>query len=245
MKTRFVLMILVACFAFCACNANNFDGYKNEGMAVDQRPSNISSIEFSSLKELQNALDPQNETKLCSYFLKQGATIEQTENLKNMAKTIRMRNNIVPYINGTAIEFRNEEGYGNITMFASEKYELPCIFYHPKVSSGDNLYIKVTCIPDEYFQDYEFTSAADLIKIMSPNYPNIGNPGNYCNSVYNATVKLSDRNVIALVYEYTASKRNSTFFVYDNLLIEVRNDPEIWNSEWFSSLSFGSFEKSR
>ncbi len=241
MKKLFILLIFFTCLVFCACNTNASDVIQEKETNVVQKSPTVSSREFASLRELQNALDSRNENKLYVSFLKQGATNEQIENLKSMVKAIRLHNNIVPYVNGAVIEFRNEDGFSNITLFASEKYELPCIFYHPKVSTGDNLYIKVTCIPDEYLQGHETESASDFIRRMSPNYPNIDNLGSQCQAVYSTIVELSDRNVTALVYEYKTSNRNSTMFVYDNLLVEVRNNPEVWNLEWFSTLSFGGF----
>ena len=44
-----------------------------------------------------------------------------------------------------------------------------------------------------------------------------------------------------MVYEYETGKRNRTFSVYDNLLVEVGNDPEIRGADWVSKLSFGGF----
>ncbi|MBQ7603842.1 MAG: hypothetical protein IJU75_02700 [Clostridia bacterium] len=239
MKKLFNLLTILLCLLLCACNTNNV--ITGEEISVDKKTPSVSSIEFASLRELQNALDSRNENKLFVDFLEQGATNKQIENLRSMVKAIRLHNNIVPYLNGEVIELRNEDGFSNITLFASEKYELPCIFYHPKVSTGDNLYIEVTCIPDEFLQGHETESASDFIRRMSPNYPNIDNLGSQCQAVYTTIVELSDRNVTALVYEYKTSNRNSTMFVYDNLLVEVRNNPEVWNLEWFSTLSFGGF----
>jgi hypothetical protein len=239
MKKLFNLLTILLCLLLCACNTNNV--ITGEEISVDKKTPSVSSIEFASLRELQNALKSQNENDIFVDFLEQGATNKQIENLRSMVKAIRLHNNIVPYLNGEVIELRNEDGFSNITLFASEKYELPCIFYHPKVSTGDNLYIKVTCIPDEYLQGHETESASDFIRRMSPNYPNIDNLGSQCQAVYSTIVELSDRDVTALVDEYKTSKRNSTMFVYDNLLVEVRNNPEVWNSEWFSTLSLGGF----
>ncbi|MBO4405783.1 MAG: hypothetical protein J5821_03560, partial [Alphaproteobacteria bacterium] len=76
---------------------------------------------------------------------------------------------------------------------------------------------------------------------MSPGYPNIDNFGKQCKAVYNKKVRLRDQDVTAMIYEYNADKRDSTIFLYENLLVEVRNDPEIWGTDWFSTLSFGGF----
>ena len=245
MKKTYVLIInIILCLLLFACNTNSLNTISENEVGDDHNSSAVSStvsIEFDSLGELQNALNLENENKLFSYFLEQGVGSKQIEIIRNMVKTIRLRNNIVPYLDGKVIELRNEEGFGNITMFSSEKYGLPCIFYHPTVFNSENLYIKVTCIPDEFLHERETPIASDLIKIMAPDYPNTDNTGNYCSAVYNTNIKLLDCEVTALVYEYKTDKRNSTLFVYDNLLIEVRNDPEIWGMNWFSTLSFSGF----
>lgn len=46
--------------------------------------------------------------------------------------------------------------------------------------------------------------------------------------------------VTAMVIEYKTGKRNSIFFVYGEMLVEVRCDPAVWDAKWFSCLSFES-----
>ena len=243
MKKLYRLVFIVACLLLCSCNPNSTDTIIDKSVGGDEHgsPATSSSIEFNSFDDLQNALYLQNEHALYSYFLEQGTESKQIENVRVLVNTIRMRNNIVPYLDGDKIELRNEDGFGNITLHSTEKYGLPCIFIHPKVSNGDNLYIKITCIPDEFLGGQEPITASELIMKMSPTYPNIDNFGSYCKNVYNTSVVLRDREVNALVYEYKNSNRNSTLFVYDNLLVEIRNDPKVWGEKWFSSLSFGDF----
>ena len=84
-----------------------------------------------------------------------------------------MRNNVVPYLDGDKIELRNEDGFSNITLFSAEKYGLPCVFIHPKVSNGDSLYITITCIPEDFWGGQEPITASELIIKMAPNYPNM------------------------------------------------------------------------
>ena len=233
------------CFLLSACASNptgTLSGQEKEESRGLSPVSPISSVEFNSFEELDKALHSQDESPLLSSFKENGAGNEQVENVRKMIEAIRLRNNIVPYTDGEIIELRNEKGFDNITVYASEKYGLPCVFCHPKVSNGDNLYISITCVPDEVLGNRELPTASDLVKIMSPDYPNIDHFGEQCKSVYNAKVKLRDREVTAMVYEYKTDKRNSTIFVYDNLLVEVRNDPEIWGDDWFSDLSFGGFK---
>ena len=236
-------LFVVACLLLCSCNSNLTDTKIHKSVGGDENgsPAASSSIEFNSFDDLQKALNLQNENTLYSYFLEQGIESKQIDNVKVLVNAIRMGNNIVPYLDGDKIELRNEDGFGNITLYSTEKYGLPCIFIHPKVPNGDNLYIKITCIPDEFLGGQGPITASELIMKMAPTYPNIDNFGSYCKNVYNTSVVLRDREVNALVYEYKNSNRNSTLFVYDNLLVEIRNDPNVWGEKWFAALSFGDF----
>lgn len=243
MKKILVLTTFI-CIFLCACGTNTpFETSHTE--SSDELPTSplFDPLEFDSFEELKNAVDPQNEKELYSYFSNQHAGNKQIEAIKNMVKSIQLYDNIVPCVDGSAVELRGEEGFSNITLFAVEKYGLPCVFLHPKVSNGDNLYITITYIPDEILSNRKDATASDIIKTMSPQYPNIDNVGDKCRNVYNTAIKLSDREVTALVYEYKNDDRNSTIFIYDNLIVEVRNDPEIWDLSWFASLSFGGFDK--
>ena len=254
MKKLYHLIFIVACLFLCSCYSNSTDTIIHESVGGDEHGypaasasiygslANSASIEFNSFDDLQKALNLQNENTLYSYFSGRGIESKQIDNVQIFVNTIRMRNNIVPYLDGDKIELRNEDGFGNITLFSAEKYGLPCVFISPKVSNGDNLYITITCIPEDFLGGQEPITVSELISKMAPNYPNIDNFGSHCKNVYNTAVSLRDREVNALVYEYKNSNRNSTRFVYDNLLVEVRNDPKVWGEEWFSALSFGGFE---
>ena len=133
-KTHVLIINIILCLLLFACNTNSLNTISENEVGDDHNSSTVSStvsIEFDSLGELQNALNLENENKLFSYFLEQGVGSKQIETIRNMVKTIRLRNNIVPYLDGKVIELRNEEGFWNITMFSSEKYGLPCIFITP------------------------------------------------------------------------------------------------------------------
>ncbi len=197
-------------------------------------------LEFDSFPDLKTAIS-QNGKYIINEFAEQGASRKQLANITAFIEKLDSNNNAIPYFNGNVIELRNEEGYANITLFASEAYGLPCIFYHPSVSTGENYYIKITYLPDEIAsQNNKATS--EIIKELSPNAPNLNNLGNQHKSIYEQTLNLADREVTALVYEYKNDSRNSTIFVYDDLLVEVKGSPNVWSSLWLSNLSFGSFQ---
>ena len=139
-----------------------------------------------------------------------------------------------PMLGGKEITYRNKEGFSNITFFVSELYDLPWVWYFPSVSTGENFYIKMTYLPS----GIEAANASEAIRALSPGSPNIDNLGSRHESIYNKQLKLRDREVTALVIEYNDDSRNSTVFLYGDLIVEVRHNPAVWSDEWFSGLSF-------
>ena len=99
---------------------------------------------------------------------------------------------------------------------------------------GRELFIGVTYVPE----GVDATSASAAIKALSPNSANLNNLGKQHESIYERPLKLRDREVTALVIEYNDDSRNSTIFLYGDLIVEVRHSPAVWSDEWFSGLSF-------
>ena len=113
--------------------------------------------------------------------------------------------------------------------------------YGFNIECGENFYIKITYIPDSIIDKQKKMTASEVIKELSPNSPNINNLGKQHESIYNQSIMLEDREVTALVIEYKNDNRNSTIFVYDDLLVEIKSNPEVWSTQWFATLSFDDF----
>jgi len=210
---------------------------KNEG---SQQPPQVSSFYYYSLFDFKSSVN--SGTEIYSALSESGVKSETIDNLKGFIEKLRTQDIIVPHLNGKVIEFRNEKGYPGISLITSELYGLPWVFYHPKVSNGENFYIKMTYLPDVMAKTENLT-ASDAIKALSPNFPNINNIGKQHEKIYNRNMKLKNREVIALVYEYKNDNRDSIIFVYEDLLVEVRCDTQVWNEQWFAGLSFDSFDE--
>lgn len=132
------------------------------------------------------------------------------------------------------IEYRNKEGFHNITFFVRELYGLPWIWYFPSEPTGENFYIGATYLPEEV----KDLTASAAIKAISPDSANINNLGSQHESISERQLTLADRTVTALVIEYKEDARNSVLFVYGDLLVLVRCNPAVWTDEWFARLSF-------
>lgn len=141
-----------------------------------------------------------------------------------------------PMQEGEPMAYRDEEGFSNITFFADELYDLPWVWYHPHVATGENYYIKITYVPAGVAQGNQ--TASEVIAALSPNAANVGNLGKHHKSIENRQIRLADREVTATVFEYKDDARCSVMFVYGDLLVEVRGNPDLWDEAWFATLSF-------
>jgi len=241
MKKFFVIIVIVCGICLCSFGCEKKIG----GSLPSQNNATPSAynypFSYDSMIDFKNAVNKKN--KLCSELSNNGAGSDMVEKFGMFIEKLQSQNIIVPYINGKVIEFRNEEGFSSISLFASELYDQPWIFYYPKVSTGENFYIKITYVPDHIFETNQNPTASEVIKALSPNSPNVNNLGPHHERIYNQTVRLGDREVTAMIIEYKNDKRNSTVFVYGDLLVEVKGSPEVWSAEWFSTLSFGAFNE--
>lgn len=243
MKKIISTILALICLLLCSCKASDIFSFatdKNGNSGDAPSVSVVDTPDYNSFKELKNAI--KNDKSFLASF---SGNLNDTEanNLKAFAEKLRESSTVVPCIEGKAIELRNEEGYSNISVYHSELYGLPWIFYHPKVSSGENFYIKITFLPDSMTDEQKSASASEIIRTLSPKSPNVDNLGDYHKSIYSKNLKLKDREVTALVTEYKDDSRNSTVFVYGDLLVEVKGSAQIWNDQWFASLSFEEFDK--
>ena len=236
---KFVILLICLCLLLCSCNGANLPSHSMPGNAddgVSASPPYISSFDYDSFSDFKKAINKEKE--LYAELSDMRASEEITANFKAFVERYQSQGVIVPYWNGKEIELRNEEGFSNISFFPSELYNRPCIFFHPKVSTGENLYIHISYIPEDIIKSQENLTASEVKKALSPNSANIDNLGDKHKNIYEKTIRLADREVTALVIEYKDDKRNSTYLVYDELLIIVRDNPEVWDEEWFSALSF-------
>lgn len=203
----------------------------------------FSSIYYDSFVDLKKLINRKDEEALYAEFIENGVENEQIDKVKFFVEKFRAQNIVVPYLNGNLIELRNEDGFSNITLFVSEAYKLPWIWYYPSVATGENFYIKLTYLPENIIKTADELTASSVIKALSPDSPNVNNPGKQHEKVYTQVIKLSEREVTALVYEYKTDNRNSFLFVYEDILVEVRCAPMVWDAQWFSALSFEGLNK--
>ena len=254
MKKHTIILIALLLLALCACSSNDLQGTTNNTDESDMAGSNtvyppgndadyIYPLHYNSVDELKNAISKENVDQLYAKYSISELPAEKANELKGNVNKIQTQGVIVPCLNGKAVELRDKDGFPNISLFVSEAYGLPWVYYYPSVSTGENFYIKITQLPNNVLHKQNILNASEAIKELSPNSPNVGKLGEQHKDIYNQALHLLDREVTALIYEYKTDNRNSIIFTYDELLIEIRCDPTVWSDQWFSALSFDSLKE--
>ena len=231
-----ILIVLLLCIsAFWGCSDQSLvNGNENA-----EDPPNT-TFDFDSYEEMINAFSSKKQNS--EGYTIQGLKRLMGETYAHFVDKVKSDKSFPhPMLEGDPITYRNEEGFSNITFLGNELYNLPWIWYFPTVSTGENFYIAITYLPNVERQ--RNMTASEVIKELSPKSANIDNLGDQHESIYNRQIALGDREVTALVIEYKEDTRDSIFFVYEDLLVMVRCNSDVWSDQWFSTLSFDTISK--
>lgn len=233
----FVLLLCLSAFAGCG---DSSDLHGNP-MDIDGTPDLANAtFSFNTYDEMLSAFLTYDTNK-SSYTIQDYKFMLGEAYTSFLEKIEANRSVPQPMLDNKSITYRNKEGFSNITFFVNELYGLPWIWYFPTVSTGENFYIAITYLPDGERQ--RNMAASEVIKELSPNSANIDNLGNQHESICNRQISLGDREVTALIIEYKEDTRDSIFFVYEDLLVMVRCNSDVWSDQWFSTLSFDTISK--
>lgn len=233
----FVLLLCLSAFAGCG---DSSDLHGNP-MDIDGTPDLANAtFSFNTYDEMLSAFLTYDTNK-SSYTIQDYKFMLGEAYTSFLEKIEANRSVPQPMLDNKSITYRNKEGFSNITFFVNELYGLPWIWYFLTVSTGENFYIAITYLPDGERQ--RNMTASEVIKELSPKSANIDNLGDQHESIYNKQMKLYDREVTALVIEYKEDTRDSIFFVYEDLLVMVRCNSDVWSDQWFSTLSFDTISK--
>ena len=233
----FVLLLCLSAFAGCG---DSSDLHGNP-MDIDGTPDLANAtFSFNTYDEMLSAFLTYDTNK-SSYTIQDYKFMLGEAYTSFLEKIEANRSVPQPMLDNKSITYRNKEGFSNITFFVNELYGLPWIWYFPTVSTGENFYIAITYLPDVERQ--RNMTASEVIKELSPKSANIDNLGDQHESIYNKQMKLNDVEVTALVIEYKEDTRDIIFFVYEDLLVMVRCNSDVWSDQWFSTLSFDAISK--
>ena len=192
------------------------------------------TLTYTSLSELRSALsdDPDGTT----------AEITGSDALITFLERRKAENSlIVPLFDGNPAVIRDKEGYSGITVFGSELYGMPWLWYQCLAENAG--YTVKFMYTDGVFSESELSAmnVSRLIKKLAPGAPNTDNYTNFQNykAVYLKEYLIGAKKVNALVYELNDSEQMSLRFMYGTILTVISADAELLSEDFLSRLGFG------
>lgn len=141
----------------------------------------------------------------------------------------------IPKTNGVEMEFQNYEGFNNVSLFTTELYWLPSIWYYVLYNDQD---VRVCITYPEAFDIQgleEQPNGVEVIKQISPDAittENYQSRERYKN-VYLKELELADQTVSAVFYEFHDDPRFDVRFYYKGVFVRIVAYPEVMSDDAF------------
>lgn len=147
---------------------------------------------------------------------------------------------MIPLLNGEPVPLQSRIDYPIITVFISERFNEPWIWYHCMID-GQPVKIRIMYTDDIDVEVTEDMTASEFIKAFRPTSPNLHNKENYTNrEIYETEIPYNGSTVTALVDVYKDSGQTHTCFMLDGMLVGLLTYEESLNVDWAENLSFAA-----
>ena len=245
----FVIMLCIFCTTLESCNTSNSidkkqslesekGGEMNPSVVIETPPDHH-SYSFESYQDVINALAQKGSNEFSALRKEQAnyGTVYQKTLSKFESEEIKIA---VPQFNGIPISLRGKDGYNNISLMTCELYNLPWLWYHCVVENH-NLDIKISYL--NVLENAEIHSAKsyyEVLRLIAPNAPSPDNYDQYASykSIYEEKVILKNGVVVtAMMSELKNDSKMYVMFYYDNMLISLYADSELFTETFFKSFS--------
>lgn len=151
---------------------------------------------------------------------------------------------LVPMLDGKQVPLRDEPGLPVITVFPSETYYRPWVFYHCTID-GVTTRICTMYLDGIDVEITENMTASEFLKEFFPSAPNLHNKeDNPYIEIYEEEISYNHSTVKALIYDTNDSDdsdRTSAFILQDELLIALYSHQAEFEADWTDDLSFVSY----
>ena len=246
-KLLVILIFLCCCSILFACgSSNSSQNNANHGNEASDCPADYLRIyDYNSYEEIKCAF---------SLLTKENITLKKEQDVfgetykKFLSYYTGKKFMIFPNIDGKQLPFRNKEGYQNISLLPKEHAGMPWVWYYV---TYDHELIIVNMLYTSFLKNQKLTSNMTALEMIDEIQPDeVIGPDNYINypqrykSVYEKEITLSDRTVMALVYEFVNDDGIWVSFVYDGTFVRMRAVPDVLTDDFFTRLSFKSYKKS-
>lgn len=197
-----------------------------KGEGRESEPPVINSTEAASLEEIRgeikNWLSSDSITEICESY--------GEESFRNFAERRTQENFFyMPTLDGEAIDLRNKDGYSNMTLFPSELYGLPWMWYHC-IADGTELTVKIA-YPDIVTED-----VSELISLIAPDAPNLHNIENYPS--YESVFITEAGDLQVMESRVKDSPRRYYAFVFGDALVNIHSDVDLVKNGTLARISF-------
>ena len=191
------------------------------GTDTEEQPPIINSTEGDALDEIKEEikkwLSPDSVTEICESY--------GNVSFRDFAER-RLEEN---FFYMPALDLRNKEGYSNMTLFPSELYGLPWMWYHC-IADGTELTVKIA-YPDIVTED-----VSELISLIAPDAPNLHNIENYPS--YESVFMSEVGELQVMESRVKDSPRRYYAFIYGDALVNIHSDVDLVKNGILERLSF-------
>jgi len=245
----FIIMLCIFCTALESCNFSNSiiekqpsesekGGEMNPSVVIETPPDHY-SYSFESYQDVIKALTQKSSSEFSALRKEQAnyGTVYKKTLSKFESEEIKIA---VPQFNGIPISLRNKDGFDNISLMTCELYNLPWLWYHCVVENR-NLEIKISYL--NVLENTEIHSAKsyyDVLRLIAPDAPSPDNYERYASykSIYEEKVILENGvTVTAMISELKNDSKVYVMFYYDNMLISLYADSELFTETFYKSFS--------
>lgn len=246
MKIRVIGFLLLTVTLFCACQP------------VEEPLSHIRQTTPSTTSAVANSVDNvpayENQTyhfdtyaELAEFMAEQYEKEEGISKLSPYCQDFVQRTAEkgiwIPYLEGEPVKLRNELEWWGITLFTSELYYRPWIWYITDID-GEFVQICTTPLEDVFADVAEELSGSELIRKLAPNAPNLHNADekkHYHIEEKEIETVYGKRN--ALVKLLIEDQKEYITFSQGHMLILLRADRGVITDEWLRSFELRRYQE--
>ena len=216
---KYLTLLLALCLLFCiSCNSEKSGNPDSPPQINVNEINNSATISFESYEQLYQSLSVSTSKaheELISKTEKYNLSEEYTSLLNKFSKgEIEL---YIPAIDNTPLEMKEETG--GITMFSSELYYLPWIWYRGEYNNGS----VVVCITyTDIIKNVENCKTyLEVLNVIAPDAPN---PNNFADKDY-VKIEEVEKNfngeMRTALFKHALSGRTYYGFLYNGMLVSI------------------------
>lgn len=238
-KKLLLLFILLSVF---------LSGCGSDKAAVPSVPNSQDSFTVSSQSPLNDRIYDFDSYEELATFLKSESSrvasadmdITQNQNsLSTMAVRVAEKGLPIPCMNKQPLELTARNGQPLVTIFSSELYDWPWIWYRCRSDLYGYMTVCVALLDDETAAAAQNSSCADFIQEIAPDAPNVDNFQNFefYSRIYETEITTAGGTVSALVAESAEYSETYIHFVHDGMYVLLRGSFETEIENGFQNFS--------